>query len=176
MTMRIVNTGSKMERQRPVAKWGFQQSLIGNIGELPTLHCLQVWQRFQAAYVYGARQPETQFGKTNMDAMIERGRNNRQPETLTPRSLRLACKPCADKTKIAGRWGVSGCLLMPRQPEIYLARVVLRSITTAPLAATLRAWSSPSQSIPNRRGFAQTAYRWPLGWCSPAPALPPKMA
>ena len=154
MPMRIVNTGSKMERQRPVAKWGFQQSLIGNIGELPTLHCLRVWQRFQAAYVYGAR----------------------QPETLTPRSLRLACKPCAGKTKIAGRWGVSGCLLMPRQPEIYLARGVLRSITTAPLAATLRAWSSPSQSIPNRRGFAQTAYRWPLGWCSPAPALPPKMA
>ena len=126
MPMRIVNTGSKMERQRPVAKWGFQQSLIGNIGELPTLHCLRVWQRFQAAYVYGARQPETQFGKTNMDAMIERGRNNRQPETLATRSLRLACKPCAGKTKIAGRlcdcaavarFCFSGCIRRLRQPE-----------------------------------------------------------
>jgi len=45
-------------------------------------------------------------------------------------------------------------------------------LTTAPLGATLRAWSSPSRNIPNKRESAQTAYRLPLEWCSPAPAPP----
>ena len=42
---------TKMERRRLVAKWLIKQGLLvcQDVGEPPTLHRLQVWQRFQAA-------------------------------------------------------------------------------------------------------------------------------